>query len=214
MVGILFALAAGIVVASASRFPPSPVLWMGIGVGCLVLAVALRRTTARRALLLGCIAILGLLRGAAESDVPEWLALRASRLFEVTGTIVSYPSLGGDRIRFVVEPDELPKRILATWDCAQAAAGSVHYGDRVRLAGRAERPGTFDGFDYAEYLERQDIFATRAGSCDGAIGCAKRFSVLYSSDWHRRSSPSRRATSSATGLRCPTRRRMRLRAQD
>jgi ComEC/Rec2-related protein len=160
MVGILFALAAGIVVASASRFPPSPVLWMGIGVGCLVLAVALRRTTARRALLLGCIAILGLLRGAAESDVPEWLALRASRLFEVTGTIVSYPSLGGDRIRFVVEPDELPKRILATWDCAQAAAGSVHYGDRVRLAGRAERPGTFDGFDYAEYLERQDIFAT------------------------------------------------------
>ena len=160
MVGILFALVAGIVVASASTLPPPPALWVGVGAACLVLAVALRRTTARRAILLGCIAILGLLRGAAEPDVPEWLALRASRVYEVTGTIVSYPSLGVGRIRFVVKPDELPKRILATWDCPLAAAGSVHYGDRVRLTGRAERPGTFDGFDYAEYLERQDIFAT------------------------------------------------------
>ncbi|MEI6171493.1 MAG: ComEC/Rec2 family competence protein [bacterium] len=160
MVGILFALAAGLVVASASTLPPPPALWVGVGAACLVLAVALRRTTARRAILFGCIAILGLLRGAAEPDVPEWLALRAPRISEVTGTIVSYPSLGVDRIRFVVKPDELPKRILATWDCPLAAAGSVHYGDRVRLAGRAERPGTFDGFDYAEYLERQDIFAT------------------------------------------------------
>jgi competence protein ComEC len=160
MVGILFALAAGLVAASRSAPPFAPALWMGIGAVCLVLAVALRRATARRAILLGCIAILGLLRGAAEPDVPEWLALRASRISEVTGTIVSYPSLGVGRIRFVVEPDGLPKRILATWDCPLAAAGSVHYGDRVRLAGRAERPGTFDGFDYAEYLERQDIFAT------------------------------------------------------
>jgi competence protein ComEC len=160
MVGVLFALATGLVVASASTLPPPPALWLGVGAACLVLAVALRRTTARRAILLGCIAILGLLRGAAEPDVPEWLALRAPRISEVTGTIVSYPSLGVGRIRFVVEPDELPKRILATWDCPLAAAGSVHYGDRVRLAGRTERPGTFDGFDYAEYLERQDIFAT------------------------------------------------------
>jgi ComEC/Rec2-related protein len=160
MVGILFALAAGIVAASRSTSPFAPALWVGVGAACLVLAVALRRATARRAILLGCIAILGLLRGAAEPDVPEWLALRASRISEVTGTIVSYPSLGVGRIRFVVEPDELPKRILATWSCSPAAAGTVHYGDRVRLAGRAERPGTFNGFDYAEYLELQGIFAT------------------------------------------------------
>jgi len=160
MVGILFALAAGIVAASRLAPPFVPALWLGAGAACLVLAVALRRTTARRAILLGCIAILGLLRGAAEPDIPEWLALRAPRISEVTGTIVSYPSLGGGRIRFVVKPDELPKRILATWYCSPAAAGTVHYGDRVRLTGRAERPGTFDGFDYAEYLERQGIFAT------------------------------------------------------
>jgi predicted membrane metal-binding protein len=106
------------------------------------------------------LAVLGALRGSTERDFPAWLILRAPQISEVTGTVASYPSLGEGRIRFVLQPDQLPARILVTWSSPGAGAGSVRYGDKIELSGRTERPGTFNGFDYARYLERQDIFAT------------------------------------------------------
>jgi ComEC/Rec2-related protein len=106
------------------------------------------------------LAVLGALRGSTERDFPAWLILRAPQISEVTGTVASYPSLGEGRIRFVLQPDQLPARILVTWSSPGAGAGSVRYGDKIEISGRTERPGTFNGFDYARYLERQDIFAT------------------------------------------------------
>jgi ComEC/Rec2-related protein len=158
MLLLFFALAAGIVAESTVQ--ASATLWAGAGAACLAVAAVLHRTPTRRVLLLVCMAVLGLLRGGAEREFPEWLVLRAPGISEVTGTVVSYPSLGADRIRFVVQPDRLPARILVTWSCPGGAAGRVHYGDCVGLAGRTERPGTFDGFDYGQYLERQGIVAT------------------------------------------------------
>ncbi len=158
MLPLLFALVAGIL--TESFFPAPNVHWVAIGGGLLTAAALLRRTPLRCALLLACMAAFGGLRGSAERDFPAWLILRAPQISEVAGTVVSYPSLGQSRIRFILQPDQLPARILVTWSSPGAVAGSVHYGDRVLLTGRTERPGTFDGFDYTRYLERQDIFAT------------------------------------------------------
>ncbi len=180
MLLLLLALAAGIVVDSFVQV--STTLWAAVGVACLAAAIILRRSPARRILLVVCMAVLGALRSGAEREFPEWLVLRAPGISEVTGTVVSYPSLGEDRIRFVVQPDRFPARILVTWSCPGGAAGSVTYGDRVRLAGRTERPGTFDGFDYGRYLERQGIVATMWVEFEGLSTLGLRPGVLRAGD--------------------------------
>ena len=180
MLLLFFALAAGILAESTVQV--SATLWATVGAACLATAVVLHRTPTRRVLLLVCMAVLGVLRSGAEREFPEWLVLRAPGISEVTGTVVSYPSLGADRIRFVVQPDRLPARILVTWSCPGGAAGRVHYGDCVGLAGRAERPGTFDGFDYGQYLERQGIVATMWVEYEGLSVLGVRPSILRAGD--------------------------------
>jgi competence protein ComEC len=182
MIHLFLALAAGILVQTHTSLPLFA--WVLASAVPLATVVVLRPSSARRFLLLACVVALGALRGAAERDFPNWLLLRAPQIDEVTGVVVSYPSLAVDRIRFVVQPDQLPARVLATWMRPGAAAGSVHYGDRVRLTGRTELPGSFDGFDYGQYLERQGIFATMrvdseglsiAGARPGALRAGDRF---------------------------------------
>ncbi len=180
MLHLLLALTAGIVAASC--FPAPPTLWAAVGAAGLLAAVALRRSSLRRVVLLVSLAALGALRGGAGQGFPEWLLLRAPGISEVTGTIVSYPSLGVDRIRFVVQPDQLPARILVTWTCPGASAGSVHYGDCVRLSGRTELPGTFDGFDYGRYLERRGIFATMRVEASGLTHIGATSGILRAGD--------------------------------
>lgn len=158
MVFVFLVVAAGI--AAQATLASPPLVACGGGAAALAAALVVRRPRVRRALILASLAALGVLRAGVADDPPVWLALRAPRITEVTGTVASYPSLGRDRIRFVVQPDHLPSRLLVTWSRPGAAAESVRYGDRVRLAGRTEREGTFAGFDYGRYLERQGIFAT------------------------------------------------------
>ncbi len=159
MVAILSALVGGYL--AAARFHPSPVLLSACVLAALFASLFLRRRRAvRSAFLLAAVAALAALRAGSPVQFPDWLLLRTPRITELTGSVVSYASLGNDRIRFAVQPDVLPGRVLVTWECPGAPAGTVHFGDRVRVAGRAERPGVFDGFDYGDYLRHQGVFAT------------------------------------------------------
>lgn len=178
---ILMALALGIGVAA--HIDAAPLVLAGAATA-LALAASVARPTspARTAILLAAVVTLGVLRGGSVPTFPEWLLLRAPRITEVTGSVVSYPSLGVDRIRFAIQPDRLPGRILVTWECPGAPAGTVHHGDRIHVVGRTERPGTFNDFDYAEYLARQGIFATMSADVAGLSPLGERASVFRTGD--------------------------------
>ncbi len=161
--------ALGIALAPVSGATPA---WaIATGAACLLAAGALRKVpAARRGLLFVALVGLGAARQTAIPAIPDWLVLRAPRITEITGTLVSYPSLGQERIRFVVRPDHLPSCLLVTWECPGRGAETVFCGDRVVLVGRVEREGAFGGFDYGRYLERQGIFATmRVAAADLAV---------------------------------------------
>ncbi|MEW5825653.1 MAG: ComEC family competence protein [Candidatus Bipolaricaulota bacterium] len=130
--------------------------------GVLLAVGALLRRRARWMLWILCVCALGVWRASVESQPPTWLAMRTAGLREVVGTVVSYPSLGPRGIRFVLQPQSLPGALLVTWYRAPPQAGRVRFGDVLRLTGRAQDPGVFDGFDYGAYLARQGVFATFA----------------------------------------------------
>ena len=149
--------AAGLVLAG--RLPPW--LFLVAAVVSFVLALAMRRAAlVFHVAVLVAIGCLGGMRGVTEVVFSEDLLARAHHLTEVTGTVVSYPSLGETYTTFTLRPDTLPADLRVTWFQPPERMGAVVFGDRVRLTGRAELPEAFDGFDYPAYLARRNIFAT------------------------------------------------------
>ena len=136
-------------------------VWLMAVSSCLAIALIARRWR-QIALVASIIAVslLGIVRVASVTPFPEWLSLRVPELSELTGTVVSYPEIGADRISFIFEPDSLPGRLDVTWYEPPTVIDSVRRGDRVRIVGRARNPEAFDGFDYPAYLARRGIFAT------------------------------------------------------
>ena len=164
---------AGLVLAE-----PMPVWIVFAGAGtAFVLALVWRgRPRVFRICVLLAIGCLGGMRGAIEVPFSEDLLDRAPHLTEVTGTVIAYPSYGDSYVSFTLRPDILPANVRVTWFQPPAGAGAVVYGDRVRLAGRTELPEAFDGFDYAAYLARRNIFATMTVQADGLthLGACER----------------------------------------
>ena len=132
------------------------------------MAIALRRWRVR--LLLLAVLALGMARGSPSNvEFPQWLILRAQGIDEVTGTVVSYPSLGARHVTFTVRPDHLPADLRVTWFTEASTLGRIHYGDRLILSGTTRLPEPFEGFDYPEYLARRGVFATMLVDGDTAV---------------------------------------------
>jgi len=155
----------GLGLGEASRSLP---VWVAAGV-LIVLVVVLRQSSWRRWALLGGVLAVAILVSVRETPVPTWLRRRAPEIAEVTGTIVTYPSLGVDRATFTLRPDTLPAGLRVTWLTEDRAPPSVGYGDRWRLVGSVRLPEVFDGFDYPAYLARQGIFATMTVEDDRGV---------------------------------------------
>lgn len=113
-----------------------------------------------RIALLVTIFVLGAVLSMRNAPFPTWLLLRAQGLQEVTGMVVSYPSLGEDYLTFTFRPDTLPADLRVTWFANAGADAAAHYGDRLTLEGPVRLPEPFDGFDYPAYLARRGIFAS------------------------------------------------------
>jgi len=161
------AFAAGIAIGLTLRTSiPLPVPWSLAGALTLAAAFA-RRTPRRKRLLLFAVFALGVARATPEETFPPWLLLRTQRLTEVTGTVLSYPSLGDGYVVFTLRPDTLPGDLRVTW--RQPPGNSVLYGDRLTLAGSVRLPEAFDDFDYPAYLARRGIFATMFVAEDHAV---------------------------------------------
>ena len=168
LVRVALVFGAGIVVARwAGDVIP---LWSGMVVATAAIGAFLvfrHRPTVRRIAMLTAVMFLGLVRVSCEKPIPDELLRRVPHLREIEGTVVSYPSFGTSYVTFTLEPDLLPARLRVTWFREAPSFGLVHYRDRVRVVGSAERPEPFDGFDYAAYLARQGVFATMTVGEDG-----------------------------------------------
>jgi len=149
--------------------------------GCLaVSALVVRPRQWRRSVLLVAVCAAGVFLSRPPQAFPTWLILRAGAIEEVTGTVISYPSIGEDHVAFDFAPDTLPGDLRVTWFAIREASIHVRYGDRLTLTGAVRLPEAFDGFDYPAYLARQGIFASMivegdAGRAHEDVGGAALF---------------------------------------
>ena len=164
----------GIVGRSASLL-----VWLAATGACLAVALLARRWW-RVSMMAALVAVglLGIVRVASVTPFPRWLSLRVPELHALTGTVVSYPEIGADRIGFIFEPDSLPGSLDVTWYEPPTVIGAVHRGDRVKIVGRARNPEAFDGFDYPAYLARRGIFATMTIESEEGLHVLTRSSSL------------------------------------
>jgi len=146
-----------------------PLSIAGAAAGLALLGGRVRWT---RWLLFAAICMLGVVRSASIDPFPSWLSLRAQGLREVTGTVVSYPSLGEDHVAFTLRADQLPGALRVTWFPSQRTTSRVYYGDRLALVGSVRLPEVFSGFDYPAYLANQGIFATMFVDGDASVSYA------------------------------------------
>ncbi len=190
MIGIFLALVAGIVagrIVEASVTASQLWIWGG-AMGSLLLAWGSgRKGRIRGAFLLVSILAAGLLLSGRDEGFPSWLLRRIPSMTSVTGRVVSYPDLGVDCIRFVLQPDALPGRIQVTWYGEPSVLPIVRYGERVRVGGETRLPQPFDGFDYPGYLARRGIAATMTAGENGVtVLGGGGASVLRAADGLRR----------------------------
>jgi len=153
------ALAAGIGLGFAIDPPVVPTVAAAGGATVAAIALGRRAPTAARIALVAALLLAGLGRAGGTGRFPPELLRRTPWLRELTGTVVSYPSVGSERISFVFDPDRLAGSLQVTWRDPARTLGAVHFGDRVQLSGTARLPEAFDGFDYPGYLRRRGIFA-------------------------------------------------------
>ncbi|MFC2077732.1 ComEC/Rec2 family competence protein [Candidatus Bipolaricaulota bacterium] len=164
---LLFVLGIGVSLAVGEALP-ALVPW-SVAAALTIGAIASQRTSWGRRLLFAAVLALGIARGIPEEPFPSWLILRAQGLTEVTGIVVSYPSLGEDHVVFTLRPDVLPAALRVTWFRTGGTDKAVHYGDRLTVTGSVRLPEAFDGFDYPAYLARRGIFATMTADENGLV---------------------------------------------
>jgi len=155
------ALSLGVGIALAPHLPiPTTVLWIGMACAFATILVTHKapRWIRMTGLLLAILA-LGMLRSSFDAGFPDWLIQRAPGIRQVTGTVISYPSVGETSISFTLAPIDMPGHLSVIWNCDQPL-GLFHYGDVVCVNGSAQLPQVFDGFDYPAYLARRNVFAT------------------------------------------------------
>lgn len=163
LVGVALAFAAGTVFGSFLPPDLAPGALWGVAAGIALASILLARF--RRGFLAGLlvtVALLGALRYQTAQPPLGLLYRRASRLHEVTGTVVSYPDLGEGYTAFTLAPDNLPAKIRVTRFWGNEDQGRIRYGDRLHLVGSTKVPHRFSDFDYRVYLARQEVFATMA----------------------------------------------------
>jgi len=153
--GFALGIGLGSVTSVASKW-----LWIGAAAGMLASAFLRRFPRAVRVgLLLTAVVLLGWMRTGSDAGFPEWLLRRAPGLRELTGTVLDAPDLGTASISFTLSPRDLPGDVIVYWD-VEAPASRIHVGDIVRVAGSAQLPEPFEGFNYPAYLARRGVFAS------------------------------------------------------
>jgi len=178
------AIAAGILAARLAGFHESE-LFLGAAAFILLGALAFYR---RSRILAGVCCCLGLLCAGALTAVihapgpaPE-LDAEGREVVILGGCVVEPPAVSGERERFVLELEPHARAQVTLYTREGETLPALGYGQNVELDARVRRPrnyGNPGAFDYARYLERQDIYWTASGPA-GAVRvlpgrCGSRF---------------------------------------
>jgi len=173
VIGVAIAFALGIAVdLLAAGEMPLWVWWSGAVVGFAMAIGAVRwmpRSGVRAVVIVLPLVAIGGLRAAMTPSFSDALLRQVGSFTESVGTVVSYPSVGSDRITFTLRPDAVVADLLVTWVVDPHAVQPVLYGDRLRVEGWSSLPEAFDGFDYPAYLERQGIAAQMRVAGEAAV---------------------------------------------
>lgn len=157
-----FAFLLGLYLGFRLSLPPEALL-AAMGAGIVALLLSWPRPS-RRLLLLCLLAFLvGMLRAPGPPLYgPQDLAFYNDRNLTIEGVVAAEPEAGDRtrRVRLAAEAVEAEGRRQGVAGAAQLTLPrypEYHYGDRLRVKGRLERPLPWGDFDYEEYLTRQGI---------------------------------------------------------
>jgi competence protein ComEC len=162
------AIAAGILAARVAGFHQSE-LFLATGAFLLLGMLASFR---RARILAGVCCCLGLLCAGALTAVihapgpaPE-LDAEGREVVILGGCVVEPPAISGERERFVLALDPHARAQVTLYTRAGETLPALRYGQNVELDARVRKPrnyGNPGAFDYARYLQRQEIYWTASG---------------------------------------------------
>jgi competence protein ComEC len=115
--------------------------------------------SASRIILLCCLAYIAgvfVFSSVRSQDAPNAFSETYGKKMVFEGRIVKDPDVKEKNIQLVVRPQGIAtESVLVTTE----RFSEYQYGDVVRIAGKLEKPPTFEDFDYAKYLEMKGVYA-------------------------------------------------------
>ena len=151
---VLLAIAAvaGIAGSFPWRHPFGSVRWLPLGIGVVVIAFAL-----------------GMVRANMVQD--ELYRVRAQLPFwekiEVVGTIVKYPDIRLDGVRYTAQLQDASRARILVFAQRQP---QFSYGDVISVRGKLQAPQPQNGFDYNAFLAKDGIVATLSAGEISKVG--------------------------------------------
>jgi len=144
----------------------SPYLWLAVLLLLVALWLLRKRHSERVAVILGLLAILGVLRvgGVLPRTNPDTMAYHNNQLVHLTGRVVRRPDFRDTMVKLTVEAEELQVdsegltvhgKVLIT----TSLYPRFEYGDRLQATGYLQEPQIFEDFSYRDFLARQGIFS-------------------------------------------------------
>ncbi|MBU1018254.1 ComEC family competence protein [Patescibacteria group bacterium] len=140
---------------------------LGVGLACTV-GLLLRRKILRlyTALFILILSVcFGLFRASLTEHrvTPDQIDFYNEQKIEFEGVIVA-ADIRRDKAKYTVSTDELKIENLKLKIDGNVLISvdkypQYHYGDRLKVYGELQAPGTFDGFDYGAYLSRYGIYS-------------------------------------------------------
>jgi len=92
---------------------------------------------------------------AIHNVTPDQIDAYNGKTMEVTG-IVRVVDVRRDQVKYTISAEgELEGKVLITL----AKYPRYKYGDLLEIYGELQAPGSFDGFNYGNYLSRYDIYS-------------------------------------------------------
>lgn len=159
MVLVFLGLAAGIILSTILNVRTVPDWSLAGIIGSFILFVLvsiLDRQFQTWALVLSLVFFGVVIYGTNYFD-PTQVGTSAGALKRIRGKVVTYPGKTGNGIELTLKPADYRGKIKVF--LSDETNKRVDYGDEVTVSGNFQKPGSFQGFNYGEYLRKKEIWA-------------------------------------------------------
>lgn len=163
---VFLALVSGIVLAGSINvhsLPGWPIVGILSSIGLFVSVSSSNHRVRTTAIVIGLGFFGVIIYGASYFD-PGAVRTTPGTLDQVSGQVVTYPERTGNGIELTLKPESYRGKIKVF--LTDKAGRKIDYGDELVISGGFQRPRSFEGFDYGEYLRKRGIWAV---TYDGTI---------------------------------------------